>query len=69
MSHKGNILNSKSEWHQPKIIQTTILQGEAETRHQGNGSSNVNYVRNIPELRIHSQAKPSAHLHHLLSHI
>ena len=26
----GPILNSKSEWHQPKIIRTTVLQGGAE---------------------------------------
>ena len=31
-NHKGEILNSKSEWHQPSIIRTrtTIVQGGAE---------------------------------------
>ena len=29
-SHNGPILNSKTEWHQPKLIRTTILQGGAE---------------------------------------
>ena len=30
INHEGEILNSKTEWHQPKIIRTTILQGGAE---------------------------------------
>ena len=30
INHEGEILNSKTEWHQPKIICTTILQGGAE---------------------------------------
>ena len=29
-NYEGEILNSKTEWHQPKIIRTTILQGGAE---------------------------------------
>ena len=29
-SHNGPILNSKSEWHQPKIIRNVIIQGGAE---------------------------------------
>ena len=30
VNHEGEILNSKTEWHQRKIICTTILQGGAE---------------------------------------
>ena len=29
-SHNGPILNSKTEWHQPKIIRNVIIQGGAE---------------------------------------
>ena len=29
-NHEGEVLNSKNEWRQPKIIRTTILQGGAE---------------------------------------
>ena len=29
-SHNGPILNSKTEWHQPKIIRNIIIQGGAE---------------------------------------
>ena len=51
VSHKGSIMNSKSEWHQPKIIRTTILQGGAETRSQG---TNVNYVATNSNITTHS---------------
>ena len=27
INHEGEVLNSKNEWHQPKIIRTTITQG------------------------------------------
>ena len=30
-SHNGQILNSKTEWHQPTIIRNIIIQGGAET--------------------------------------
>ena len=30
INHEGEVLNSKNEWHQPKIIRTTITQGGAE---------------------------------------
>ena len=30
INHEGEVLNSKNEWRQPKIIRTTILQGGAE---------------------------------------
>ena len=30
-SHNGQILNSKTDWHQPKIIRNIIIQGGAET--------------------------------------
>ena len=39
-NHQGEILNSKSEWHQAKIIRTTtkVVQGGAEVgREQGAG--------------------------------
>ena len=38
-SHKGEILNSKSEWHQAKVIRTTttVIQGGAEVLRQQEG--------------------------------
>ena len=30
VNYQGEILNSKNEWHQPKIIRTTVIQGGAE---------------------------------------
>ena len=30
VNQEGELLNSKNEWHQPKLIRTTILQGGAE---------------------------------------
>jgi hypothetical protein len=30
VNYEGEILNSKNEWHQPKIIRTTVVQGGAE---------------------------------------
>ena len=30
VNHEGDVLNSKIEWRQPKIIWTTILQGGAK---------------------------------------
>ena len=39
-NHQGEILNSKSEWHQAKIIRTTtkVVQGGAEVgKEQGSG--------------------------------
>ena len=30
MNYEGEILNSKNEWNQPKIIRTTVVQGGAE---------------------------------------
>ena len=39
-SHKGELLNSKSEWHQAKLIRTTtrVVQGGADSlRQQGVG--------------------------------
>ena len=30
VNHQGEVLNSKNEWRQPKIIRTTIIQGGAE---------------------------------------
>ena len=36
-SHKGELLNSKNEWHQAKIVRTTtrVIQGGADTLQQG----------------------------------
>ena len=36
-SHEGELLNSKNEWHQAKIVRTTtkVIQGGAEMLHQG----------------------------------
>ena len=36
-NHNGNLLNSKSEWHQAKIIRTTttVIQGGAEVARSG----------------------------------
>ena len=42
--HDGEILDSKSEWHQPKIIRATILQGGAENRVS---NPSVSYVANV----------------------
>ena len=28
INHNGEVLNSKTEWNQPRIIRTTIVQGE-----------------------------------------
>ena len=38
-NHKGELLNSKSEWHQAKIIRTTtqVIQGGADLLRQGQG--------------------------------
>ena len=38
-SHKGELLNSKSEWHQTKVIRTTtrVVQGGADTVRQLGG--------------------------------
>ena len=30
INYQDKILNSKNEWHQPKIITTTVVQGGAE---------------------------------------
>ena len=30
INHDGEVLNSKTEWNQPRIIRTTIIQGGAE---------------------------------------
>ena len=30
VNFEGEILNSKNEWHQPRIIRTTVVQGGAE---------------------------------------
>ena len=30
INHNGEVLNSKTEWNQPRIIRTTIIQGGAE---------------------------------------
>ena len=41
-SHEGELLNSKSEWHQAKIVRTTtkVIQGGAEVlRQEGHGGS------------------------------
>ena len=35
--HKGELLNSKSEWRQPRIIRNVILSGGAEMAGGGNG--------------------------------
>ena len=43
-SHKGELLNSKSEWHQAKIIRTTtrVVQGGADSlRQQVGGGGGV----------------------------
>ena len=44
VNHDGEILNSKSEWHQPKILRATILQGGAENRVS---NPSVSYVANV----------------------
>jgi hypothetical protein len=52
INYHGEILNSKNEWHQPKIIRTTVVQGGAEmigggTRScQRDGASNTVHNEN-----------------------
>ena len=44
-SHKGELLNSKSKWHQPKVVRTRtqVVQGDAEVvhHHHGGGGGRV----------------------------
>ena len=42
-NHKGELLNSKSEWHQAKIIRTTtqVIQGGADLLRQQQGGRRV----------------------------
>ena len=44
-SHKGELLNSKSEWHQAKVVRTRtqVVQGGAEVvqHHHGGGGGHV----------------------------
>ena len=42
-NHKGELLNSKSEWHQAKIIRTTtqVIQGGADLLRQQQGGRQV----------------------------
>ena len=53
VNYVGEVLNSKNEWHQPKIIRTTITQGGAEMaggeirRFPVNGSHTVNVVEAV----------------------
>ena len=35
--HAGCVLNSKTEWHQPKIIRNVIIQGGAEVARENMG--------------------------------
>ena len=41
-SHKGEVLNSKSEWHQAKVKRTTtrVIQGGAEVLREQDGQAN-----------------------------
>ena len=38
-SHEGELLNSKNEWHQAKLVRTTtrVIQGGADVLQQGGG--------------------------------
>ena len=52
INFNGEVLNSKNEWHQPKIIKTTIIQGVAQgqaRRFPTTGVHNVvvNSVENV----------------------
>ena len=40
-NHKGEVLNSKSEWHQAKVIRTTtrVIQGGAKVLRQQGGQA------------------------------
>ena len=46
-NHKGELLNSKNEWHQAKIIRTTtrVVQGGADVLRGGRGEPQVDGVR------------------------
>ena len=48
--YRGPIINSKSEWHQPKIIRNVIIQGGADTlglRPQNSKCSDTGYIYNL----------------------
>ena len=49
-NHKGELLNSKSEWHQAKLIRTTtrVVQGGADSlRQQGVGGGRGGEVHGV----------------------
>ena len=50
-NHQGELLNSKSEWHQPKLIRTTttVVQGGADSLRAGGGRR--------PQPRDHGRAR------------
>ena len=63
VKHNGEILNSKSEWHQPKIIRATILQGGAENRNVNTVSKSLSI--NTTSSNIGEQGTNSTSTHTL----
>ena len=56
INHEGEVLNSKNEWHQPKIIRTTITQGGAEL---AGGEVRSTSVMNVERAPAAATSQPS----------
>ena len=60
-NHQGELLNSKSEWHQPKLIRTTttVVQGGADSLRAGGGRAEGGQGGGgrRPQPRDHSRAR------------
>ena len=56
-SHRGELLNSKNEWHQAKILRTTtrVVQGGAEVLHRGGGGGVQSLGRRVGGGRAQGQ--------------
>ena len=57
--HKGSILNSKTEWHQPKIVRNVIIQGGAEAV-RGNMGPRPNHPPLTPAPAVNVATPPGA---------
>ena len=56
-SHRVELLNSKNEWHQAKILRTTtrVVQGGAEVLHRGGGGGVQSLGRRVGGGRAQGQ--------------
>ena len=61
-AHNGPILNSKTEWHQPKIIRNIIIQGGAETVRvpEGRRPSLPPQAAQVPATLVNNVETPSS---------